>query len=73
MYTWKGENDFFFAGYHDCLTVGCAGGKYAIWVDGNLDMGRSDVCATYDNEPLAGDKGDFRVVKMEFWAFTSSA
>ena len=34
------------------------------------DAGRSDRCATFDNEPLAGEGGDFRVVKMEFWAFT---
>ncbi len=51
--------------------MGCAGGKYAIWVDGNLDAGRSDRCATFDNEPLAGEGGDFRVVHLEFWTFTS--
>ncbi len=36
VYNWRGENEFFFAGYSDCLAVGCASGKYAIWVDGNL-------------------------------------
>ena len=39
VYNWRGENEFFFAGYSDCLAVGCASGKYAIWVDGNLVRG----------------------------------
>ncbi len=53
---------------HDNLSVGSGDGHPAIWLDSDLDKGRSDVCPTYQSEPLVPG-GDFQVSSVEVWIF----
>ena len=40
----------------------------ALWLDHDLDRGRSAVSASFASECLAGDSmGDFRVLDVEVW------
>lgn len=43
-------------------------GKFGLWLDGDLNQGRSQRCSTYANEPLAPQE-DFVVKTLECWAF----
>ncbi len=53
---------------HDCLSVGSGDGHPALQVDSDLNVGRSDRCPTYDNDPLTPDE-DFVVSSLEVWTF----
>lgn len=43
-------------------------GKFGLWLDGDLNQGRSQTCNTYANEPLSPQE-DFVVKTLECWAF----
>lgn len=43
-------------------------GKFGLWLDGDLYLGRTQTCNTYGNEPLAPQE-DFVVKTLECWAF----
>lgn len=43
-------------------------GKFGIWLDGDLNQGRTEACNTYGNEPLVNEQ-DFVVKILECWAF----
>lgn len=43
-------------------------GKFGLWLDGDLNQGRSQRCSTYANEPLAPEE-DFVIKTLECWAF----
>lgn len=43
-------------------------GKFGLWLDGDLNQGRSQSCSTYSNEPLAPEE-DFVIKTLECWAF----
>lgn len=43
-------------------------GKFGLWLDGDLNQGRSQRCSTYANDPLAPEE-DFVVKTLECWAF----
>ena len=51
------------------LIIGAGEGQFGIWFDGDLNAGRTQRCATFDNPPLT-HKSDFRVKCIECWAFT---
>lgn len=51
------------------LIVFCiSSGKFGLWLDGDLNQGRSQRCSTYANEPLAPEE-DFVMKTLECWAF----
>lgn len=50
------------------LTVGAGDGHFGIWLDSNLNQGRTQACQTYNNEPLTS-QGDFTVKSVECWTF----
>lgn len=69
-FRWTGENNFFYRVDLQCLIVGSSKGKFGLWVDRDLNKGRSQPCATFDNEPLTGcGNEDFVVKTIECWAF----
>ncbi|VDL69837.1 unnamed protein product [Nippostrongylus brasiliensis] len=68
-FNWTGENQFFVNAAKDSLSVGAGGGHYGLWLDADLNHGRSQRCDTFDNEPLAGDKEDFIVQFIEAFGF----
>ena len=68
-FNWTGENNFFYRVDTQCLIVGSSKGKFGLWIDRDLNNGRSQSCATFDSEPLAGNSEDFVLKTLECWAF----
>lgn len=68
-FNWTGENNFFYRVDNQSLIVGSSKGKFGLWIDRDLNNGRSQVCATFDNEPLAGDSEEFTLKTLECWTF----
>ncbi|KAE9412987.1 hypothetical protein Angca_010141 [Angiostrongylus cantonensis] len=68
-YKWTGENQFFVNSAKDSLSIGAGGGHCGLWLDADLNHGRSQRCDTFDNEPLAGEKEDFIVQFIEAFGF----
>nr|CAD2189356.1 unnamed protein product [Meloidogyne enterolobii] len=82
---WTGDNQFFVNATKDFLSIG-AGGLSSItnsrstcptaaglWLDADLNNGRSQNCATFNNEPLAGGlEGDFVIQFVEAFGFSMS-
>ncbi|XP_015835726.1 oxidation resistance protein 1 isoform X11 [Tribolium castaneum] len=71
VYNWTGENLYFIKGNNESLSIGAGDGKFGLWLDGDLYLGRSEPCKTYGNDPLT-PKVDFVVKTLECWAFVSS-
>ncbi|KAL3115562.1 hypothetical protein niasHT_015900 [Heterodera trifolii] len=69
-FTWTGENQFFVNATRESLSFGAGGGHFGLWLDADLNHGRSQKCATFDNEPLAGgQEEDFIVQFVEVFGF----
>ncbi|KAJ3055527.1 oxidation resistance protein 1 [Rhizophlyctis rosea] len=51
------------------LAFGGGEGDFGLWINDNLLDGHSSSCPTYDNEPLAGSAGKFKVAAVELWGF----
>ncbi|XP_055853144.1 TLD domain-containing protein 2 isoform X18 [Episyrphus balteatus] len=68
VFHWTGENLYFIKGNVDCLSIGAGDGRFGLWLDGDLNQGRSQSCSTYGNEPLSPQE-DFVVKTLECWAF----
>lgn len=71
VYNWTGENLYFIKGNNESLSIGAGDGKFGLWLDGDLYLGRSEQCKTYGNDPLT-PKVDFVVKTLECWAFISN-
>lgn len=70
MFPWSGENNHFTRGKADSLVIGAGKGKFGLWLDCDLHIGRSQACCTYNNDPLVDTgTGDFVVKTVECWAF----
>uniref|UniRef100_A0A1L8DXA0 Oxidation resistance protein 1 n=1 Tax=Nyssomyia neivai TaxID=330878 RepID=A0A1L8DXA0_9DIPT len=68
VFHWTGENLYFIKGNPESLSIGAGDGIFGLWLDGDLNLGRSQHCSTYGNEPLASQE-DFVVKTLECWAF----
>ena len=69
-FSWTGENNFFYRVNNEELIVGSSKGKFGLWIDRDLNHCRSQACATFDNEPLAGaTHEDFTLKTLECWLF----
>ncbi|XP_030749606.1 oxidation resistance protein 1 isoform X3 [Sitophilus oryzae] len=71
VYNWTGENLYFIKGNNESLSIGAGDGKFGLWLDGDLYIGRSESCKTYGNDALT-PKIDFVVKTLECWAFISN-
>lgn len=67
-YGWTGENQFFVKASRDSLAIGAGGGHYGLWLDADLNHGRSMRCQTFDNDSLPG-REDFIVQLVEAYGF----
>nr|XP_032519806.1 nuclear receptor coactivator 7 isoform X3 [Danaus plexippus plexippus] len=65
---WTGDNMYFIRGSNDNISIGAGDGKFGLWLDGDLYLGRTQRCTTYGNEPLT-TREDFVVKIMECWTF----
>ncbi|CAJ0565022.1 unnamed protein product, partial [Mesorhabditis spiculigera] len=68
-YTWTGDNQYFTNATRESLSIGAGGGHQGLWLDADLNHGRSQKCETFDNEPLTGDKEDFIIQFVEAYGF----
>ena len=68
-YKWSRKNDFFVMGRKDRIVFGAGGDGPALQIDDQLCIGTSNRCTTFDNEPLAGSKTTFSILKLEVWYF----
>ncbi|XP_055387006.1 nuclear receptor coactivator 7 isoform X17 [Condylostylus longicornis] len=68
VFHWTGENLYFIKGNPESLSIGAGDGKFGLWLDGDLNQGRSQTCSTYGNETLAPQE-DFVIKTLECWAF----
>ncbi|XP_068195271.1 nuclear receptor coactivator 7 isoform X2 [Antennarius striatus] len=68
-FRWTGENSFFIKGDLDSFAIGGGSGHFGLWVDGNLYLGRSSPCYTFNNCCLS-ETDDFRVMELEVWTFS---
>ncbi|PAV76412.1 hypothetical protein WR25_11588 [Diploscapter pachys] len=69
QYAWTGDNQFFVMASKDSLAIGAGRGHNGLWLDADLNHGRSQRCKTFDNEPLADDDEDFVVQFIEAFGF----
>uniref|UniRef100_A0A1I7VUQ9 Oxidation resistance protein 1 n=1 Tax=Loa loa TaxID=7209 RepID=A0A1I7VUQ9_LOALO len=69
IYSWSGLNQFFVKASMDSLSIGASGGHYGLWLDADLNHGRTQACETFQNEPLAGESEDFAVQFVEAYGF----
>ena len=44
-------------------------GSHGIWIDGDINHGRTQNCQTYCNDPLTGGEEDFFIQHIEVWCF----
>ncbi|XP_059049404.1 TLD domain-containing protein 2 isoform X2 [Achroia grisella] len=65
---WTGDNMYFIRGSTDNISIGAGDGKFGLWLDGDLYLGRTQRCTTYGNDPLT-TREDFIVKIMECWTF----
>ncbi|CAB3231332.1 unnamed protein product [Arctia plantaginis] len=65
---WTGDNMYFIRGSNDNISIGAGDGKFGLWLDGDLYLGRTQRCKTYGNDPLT-TREDFIVKIMECWTF----
>ncbi|XP_054991425.1 TBC1 domain family member 24 isoform X1 [Sorex araneus] len=56
----------FMAGDSQCLIIGGGGGQ-ALYIDGDLNRGRTGHCDTFNNQPLCTE--NFLVAAVEAWGF----
>ncbi|XP_038606166.1 TLD domain-containing protein 2 [Tachyglossus aculeatus] len=67
VFKWTGSNSFFVKGDVDQLAIGSGGGRFGLWLDGDLNHGGSHPCATFDNEVLS-HREEFFIQELEAWA-----
>ncbi|XP_012946445.1 nuclear receptor coactivator 7 [Aplysia californica] len=67
-YMWQGDNQFFINGTSDFFAIGSGQGLFGLWVDDNLNHGRSHCCLTFHNDVLTTQE-DFRIIDVEAWQF----
>lgn len=66
---WTGNNQFFVDSAKEFISIGGGEGKSGLWLDNNLNHGRSQRCETFDNDLLSGEGEEFRVQLIEVFGF----
>jgi LysM repeat protein len=65
-YTWSKKNDYFILTAEDGLNFG-GGNHYGLWINQDIQRGRTEHSDTFDNDPLAFGT-DFEIIKIEIWS-----
>ncbi|XP_062847576.1 TBC1 domain family member 24 [Trichomycterus rosablanca] len=61
------NTSMFMAGNFDSIIIGGGGEGNALYIDSELNHGRTGSCATFDNPPLCSE--NFQVSVLEVWGF----
>ncbi|XP_062397750.1 TLD domain-containing protein 2-like [Sardina pilchardus] len=67
VYRWTYANSYFINGGKEFLAFGGGGGRFGLWLCGDLIRGRSQRCETFDNDLLSSAE-DFFIDELEVWA-----
>ncbi|KAH9491949.1 Nuclear receptor coactivator 7 [Bulinus truncatus] len=70
-FLWQGDNQFFMYGTKDSFAIGSGEGLFGLWLDGDLNKGRSHECSTFHNDILTKEE-DFVIIDLEVWRFVES-
>uniref|UniRef100_A0A914CQM5 Oxidation resistance protein 1 n=1 Tax=Acrobeloides nanus TaxID=290746 RepID=A0A914CQM5_9BILA len=66
-----GQNYFFINATKEALSFGASNGHFGLWVDEDLNKGRTQKCDTFNNEPLVdGQSEDYIVQAIETYNFS---
>ncbi|CAB4058359.1 Nuclear receptor coactivator 7,TLD domain-containing protein 2,Oxidation resistance protein 1 [Lepeophtheirus salmonis] len=68
VFRWTGENDYILKGETNSFGIGMSDGHFGLWLDEDLNLGRTERCSTFNNNPLTSH--DFHVNNLECWTFT---
>jgi len=68
IFNWSGDNQLFIQGTMESLIIGAGEGHFGLFIDSNIYKGRSQPCATYNNNSLCPE-GDFVIKNLECWTF----
>jgi hypothetical protein len=68
VFKWNGVNFYFVKGNEDSLSFGSSNGNVGLWIDSDLNKGRTEQCLTYANPPLIPEK-DFVIRNLNCWTF----
>ena len=69
IYTYTGANEHFVKASLTWLAIGSSAGHYGLYLDAELNHGRTQRCATFDNDLLT-DAEDFQIAQVEAWGFS---
>ncbi|XP_055357759.1 oxidation resistance protein 1-like [Paramacrobiotus metropolitanus] len=67
IYNWC-SNSFIVRGLTESIAIGSGGGTFGLWLDSDLNRGRTQTCETFENDPLCSC-GDFIIKNLEAWCF----
>ncbi|CAG5133035.1 unnamed protein product, partial [Candidula unifasciata] len=67
-FPWRRNNNYFMHGTKDFFAVGAGEGVFGLWLDSDLNKGRSYPCTTFMNDVLATEE-DFSILQLEVWKF----
>jgi len=70
IFNWSGVNGNFIKGRQDSLTFGASNDKAGLWIDSNLNKGKTEKCLTFNNPPLTPEV-DFVIRNLNCWTFGS--
>eukprot|EP01125_Pyxidicula_operculata_P011027 TRINITY_DN360_c14_g1_i1.p1 TRINITY_DN360_c14_g1~~TRINITY_DN360_c14_g1_i1.p1 ORF type:complete len:363 (-),score=116.14 TRINITY_DN360_c14_g1_i1:60-1034(-) len=71
VYKWTRANDFFMHSSRSCIAMGGGTqGRYAFFIDGDLNYGTSEVSNTFLNRRLSSSE-EFTCTVLEVWSFTN--
>ncbi|CAG5124269.1 unnamed protein product, partial [Candidula unifasciata] len=66
--TFYGSGATFLFTFYPTFKVSDCVGHFGLWLDGDLNKGRSHTCATFCNDVLAKEE-DFSILQLEVWRF----
>jgi len=66
VFKWQGDNFYFIQGQDRFFSLGSDNGKFGLWLDDNLYLGRTDSCSTFNSPALVPEK-DFKIKTVECW------
>ncbi|KAI9220834.1 TLD-domain-containing protein [Blastocladiella britannica] len=66
VYPWTGENEYFLFGDLKYFAVGAGDGHFALWLDHDLEQGKSDPVPTFGN-PVLASASTFVCYELEVW------
>lgn len=72
VYKWDGDNFYFIKGNPDSVIFGSGNGNFGLWLDGDLNNGRTQSCPTFDSPPLVPEE-DFTIKTIECWTFGNTS